>query len=116
VKYIPTKSLRSFDLPGQEETWYVIEQFALTFKGYDWAGSFEKCADLANSTRSTYDGSPERRLPRLTLDELRACLYFEQRRSHHSDYIPEGEDLLYVRALLEGIRERLTARELPKAH
>lgn len=108
MKYISTKSLQSSDIPGREETWPAIEQFALTFKGYDWAGSFEKCADLANSTRSTYDSSPDRRLPRLTLDELRACLYFEQRRCRHSDYFPEGEDMLYVRALLEGIRERLT--------
>lgn len=112
MKYISTKSLRSSDVPSQEEAWCAIEQFALTFKGYDWAGSFERCADLANSTRRMYDSSQERCLPRLTLDELRACLYFEQRRSHHSDYIPEGEGLLYVRALLEGIRKGLTTREL----
>jgi hypothetical protein len=105
-----TGSLRASDVPSQGATWCAIEEFALTFKGYDWAGSFEKCADLANSTRKTYDRSPERRLPKLTLDELRACLYFEQRRSHHSDYVPEGEDLVYVRALLESIRDGLTTR------
>jgi hypothetical protein len=116
VKCISTESLRSSDVPSLKETWCAIEQFALTFKGYDWAGSFEKCAELANSTRETYDDSKERHLPRLTSDELRACLYFEQRRSHHSDYTPEGEDLLYIRALLERIREVLTTRELPKPH
>jgi len=110
VKYISTDSLRSSDVASQEATWPAIEEFALTFKGYDWAGSLEKCADLANSTRRTYDHSPERRLPKLTLDELRACLYFEQRRSHHSDYVPEGEDLVYVKALLESIRRELATR------
>ena len=53
-----TGSLRASDVPSEGATWCAIEEFALTFKGYDWSGSFEKCADLANSTRRTYDRSP----------------------------------------------------------
>ena len=87
-----SRSLRGSDVPSAKATWCAIEKFALTFSGYDWAGSLEKCADLANSTRGTYDSSPERRLPKLTLDELRSCLFFEQRRFRHAGEEPLGAD------------------------
>ena len=108
VNYIPTDSLRSPDVPMREAEWPVIARFALTFNGYEWAGSLEGCAELANSTRRAYDHSPEHRLPELTLDQLRTCLFFEQRSAHHCDDDPKGECLEYVRALLDGIREGLT--------
>ena len=107
MHHIPTNDLRISDVPSVEATWPSIEEFALTFRGYEWAGSFEECAELANSTRKIYDHSPERRLPKLTLDELRACLHFEQRRSHHSDCEPDME---YVKALLDAIRRGVASR------
>jgi hypothetical protein len=103
-------SLRGSDVPSQKARWDAIEQFALTFNGYDRAGSFEKCSDLANSTRKNYERLPERRLPKLTLDELRCCLFFEHRISHHAGHDPSGADLVYVRALVDGIREGVAAR------
>src|ERR1700693_3187820 len=103
-------SLRGSDVPSQKATWDAIEQFALTFSGYDWAGSFEKCSDVANSTRKAYERLLECRLPKLTLNELRCCLFFEHRISHHAGHDPSGADLVYVRALVADIRDGVAAR------
>ena len=107
MKFIPTGSLRSSDVPSHEAAWGKISQFALSFNGYEWAGALE-CGDLANSTRQQYERSPERQLPTLTLDELRACLFFEQRRFHHFGEEPQLTDLVYIRALVQGISEGLS--------
>jgi hypothetical protein len=105
-----SSSLRGSDVPSQKARWGAIEQFALTFSGYDWAGSFEKCSELANSTRKTYESLPERRLPKSTLDELRCCLFFEERISHHAGYDPSAADMVYVRVLVDDIRDGVAAR------
>ena len=39
------------------------------------------------------------------LDELRAALFFEQRRYHHFGEGPDGSDLDYIEALVGAIRE-----------
>lgn len=64
------------------ENW---EQFALTFDGYAALGS-ERCAEIANKQ------SPS------TLTELRACLFFEQRRCRHFSRNPDAETSRYLSA------------------
>jgi len=92
MELIPTASLRISDVPSHDADWAAISQFALTFSGHEWAGSAVKCGDLANSARERYESSPERQVPKLTLDEVRACLFFEQRRFHHFGERPSGPD------------------------
>jgi hypothetical protein len=71
--------------------------FALTFDGYGHYGSEAKCAEVANARRERYS----RRKP---LSELRACLFYEQRRWRHFGYAPDCEAMRYIRLLLENIR------------
>ncbi len=71
-------------------------QFAYTFAGYEFFGSFERCADIANSRDHS------------SLDHIRGCLYFEARRWHHIGERPDDEALAYWRELVEMIRMRIT--------
>jgi hypothetical protein len=71
LKDIPNRELKVSDLPAPGADWSTINRFALTFNGYEQLGSFEACAEIANARKSD------------TLTDLRACLFFEQRRWHH---------------------------------
>ena len=93
--YIPNEQLRPEDLPPTEASWDEIGRFALTFSGYKAYGSFAACAAVANARQPS------------SLTELRACLFFEQRRYRHMDRVPTGESLRYVRGLVEGIRQHV---------
>lgn len=86
-------SLKLSDIPAPGATWTQIGEFALTFDGYEYWGSFEKCAEIANGH------NPQ------DLIELRTCLFFEQRRWRHYGLTPEDEDLDYIRGLVESIRD-----------
>jgi hypothetical protein len=92
---------QSIPIPSPDSDWPAIEKFALTFNAYA-QGGFEAVADAANAARDAHrrDG----KLP-ASLDELRACLFFEQRRYRHFGRPPEGEELAYVRALVGAIRD-----------
>jgi hypothetical protein len=92
---IPNDRLSLANVPGPDASWYEIGDFALTYNGYEECGSFERCAEIANARQNE------------SLDDLRACLFFEQRRFRHSGWPPEGEDLEYIRGLVKQIRERL---------
>lgn len=58
------------DLPPAGDARAIFE-FAMTFDGYDYCGSFEAAAELARAK------------PRSTVDDLRAELFFEARASRH---------------------------------
>jgi hypothetical protein len=74
------------------------ERFAHSINGYDVAGSFEACADLANNGTAK------------TLTELRCALFFEARRMRHSGGFGSSEE--QIRQLLRRIREKVQAGEL----
>lgn len=97
-RQIRSDKLRPEHVPDPESDWDRIQQFALTFNGYDHWGSLDRCAEIANA-----------RDPK-TLTELRTCLFFEQRRWRHFGEVPGGEDMAYIRGLVAGIREAVTAR------
>lgn len=102
---ISNSALRKEHIPKPLNRYTIeIQEFALTFNGYDHCGSFDACATLAN--RSAEDYGTSGRLP-AGLSELRACLFFEQRRWRHVQEDPEGPDLEYVKALIESIREKI---------
>jgi hypothetical protein len=90
---ITNQKLRLEDIPGDSSGVAVLEEFALTFNGYDEfpdSENSESCAEIANSRDHE------------SLSRVRACLFYEQRRSRHSDI---GWDDSYVRELLALIRK-----------
>lgn len=95
-------------LPGPEAGWGEIQRFALTFDGYTHAGSVERCGEIANAAAERFaqgKGLFD------SLDDLRTCLFFEQRRWRHFAEDPDEETMRYIRALLEAVREKVRARE-----
>jgi hypothetical protein len=87
------------DIPSYKEPWARIEPFALTFDGYKYWGSIEKCAQVAEK-------------PPGTLTELRTCLFFEARRWSHLGRIPDPASLKRIRALLYVIAKKVRAGDL----
>ena len=95
-------------IPSSRAEWNLIANFALTYDGYAHkGGTTTACANIANPARARYekDGS----LP-ATLDDLRVCLFFEQRRYHHFGEAPAGPNLKYIRALVLAIRKNVAGR------
>lgn len=104
IKEIPNDRLSERDMPIPNATWRGIIPFALSFNGYIHIGSFDACAELANDWRERW--RREKILP-TRLAELRACLFFEQRRSRHCLSAPGGEFLHYIHSLIEAIRGKV---------
>jgi hypothetical protein len=99
--------------PLLTDVWHIFE-YALTFDGYRYAhehfaeprhrpDSTDACGNLANRKaaefRSTgwWGG---------TFEELRCCLFFEQRRWRHFGDEPQGDALAMIQALHQAICER----------
>jgi hypothetical protein len=103
LKLLANSELRLDRIPKASDDRSVVE-FALTFDGYSYYGGFAACADICNAAGRNYfaDGS----LPR-SLSDLRACLFFEQRRWHHYGEAPDAEARRYIGALLDAIRDRI---------
>ena len=93
---ISNEDLKLENVPLPDAEWDDIQQFALTFNAYKYWGSKEKYADIANSRRHD------------TLAELRTCLDFEQRRWWRFDEQIDEVSMLYIRELIEKIRQKLT--------
>lgn len=96
---ISNQRLAVKQIPGPSANVEALMRFALTFSGYEHCGSFEACAEVANTRKHD------------TLSHLRACLYFEQRRWHHFGDTPDEEALAYWRALVEKIRAKVQAEQ-----
>jgi len=87
------------DIPSFKETWSHIEPFALTFDGYGYWGSIEKCAEIASR-------------PPATLTQLRTCLFFEARRWRHLGTQPDASAMKRIRALVFAIQEKVRSGDL----
>lgn len=101
------------DLPGEmwtrpnpdiEEIGDIFA-YALTFDGYDYVKKHlgRDCGELANERREKYHETGKWEG---CFEELRCCLFFEQRRYHHFGRGPEGEDEREILALYRAICER----------
>ena len=99
MKEIKNGDLVLSDLPAADGPFTAIVQFAQTFKGYEELGSFAQCAEVANQRRHD------------TLTELRACLFFEQRRARHTGESVDADEEAYQRDLVVQIRSKLIAGE-----
>jgi hypothetical protein len=106
---IANADLTENDIPMSNAEWHDIVEFALTFDGYSYWGSFEKCAEIANQAAEAY--ARQQVLPD-SLTELRTCLFFEQRRYHHFGQSPDGQAMDYIHALVDGIRQKVRAKEI----
>ncbi len=109
IKQISNLGLNQNDLPSPDAKWKDIQEFALSFNGYEYWGSFKRCADLANKVAKEYEQT--RRL-NCSLTELRTCLFFEQRRLRHFGYGPGEESMRYIHALIKEIRNKVVNKEL----
>ncbi len=92
-------------VPPEDAPWWPDgSAFALTFNAYDRLGSFDSVAKLANDTAAGFAANGA--LPP-DIDELRACLFFEQRRYRHFDSDPyeRSKSREYLKALIRRIRE-----------
>ena len=94
---IANKHLESARIPNPEAPWSTLERFALTFNGYRVLG--DECATIANERRQE------------SLTDLRACLFYEQRRWRHFGEAPDDEAMSYIRGLILAIRERVVDAE-----
>lgn len=106
-------------MPNPFEPWESINEFALSYDGYEsygvQQGDFKgpsSLGDFANATEETWRLNGN--LP-ASLHELRCVLFFEQRRSCYLDDFDPWEDWenprssaeqwkSYIRALIEAIR------------
>jgi hypothetical protein len=75
------------------------QRFAATFDGYRAMGGPDACAELANN------GSPR------TLTELRACLFFEGRRTHFG-VLPDEAKVKRIAELLSQIAGKVRRGEV----
>ena len=77
---------------GHAPSWMEIAQFALTFDGYAVMG--ERLGEIANLAAERWRQTGQ--LPE-SLVELRAYLFFEQRRWRHLGTTPTGDELDYIK-------------------
>lgn len=103
---IANEDLKQSDVPPSDAGWYDIARFALSFNGYEWWGSFQRCAEIANLAAQTFRESGA--LPD-SLTGLRTCLFFEQRRWHHFGFDPDEKSMDYISTLVEQIRRSVHA-------
>ena len=96
---IPNNKLTLADIPDPDTDWGYIGEFALSFDGYEYWGSFEKCAEIANSKKDD------------SLTDLRTCLFFEQRSWWHIGEAPSEKGMEYIRGVVEKIRGRVAAND-----
>ena len=102
---IPNSALTLKDVPAPRSKFAgVISRFALTFDGYTHFG--DRCGKIANEALRQYKETGN--LPE-SLDDLRTCLFFEQRRWRHFGEEPDAAAMVYIRALLGAIRAAVGA-------
>lgn len=103
VSTIRTMDHTSIEVPGPDARWWSeINDFALTYNGYNRNGDFDVVSGIDEQVRQAWDRDAT--LPD-NLDICRATLFFEQRRYRHLDAKPVGDDDRFVRAVLGRIRD-----------
>ncbi len=104
MQEIANAKLTEADLPLPGAGWGPINAFAHTFNGYTYS---DKLHEIGESTSTAFEQS--RALPE-SLSELRACLFYEARRSRHYGYDPGERTMEYIQALVEAIRSHVRAQ------
>ncbi len=89
--------LPTVGVPRRGSSWDAVADFALSYDGY---GYWDDLPELARRVLQHWTRS--RSLPG-TLDELRGCLFYEQRRWHHFGEDPTGRSAQYMWAIVDAI-------------
>jgi hypothetical protein len=100
---IHNTDLRLDQIPPIDSDYSNIADFALSFDGYSRIKDIGVFANKLVAEIQNDDAI----VAKLTLAELRACLFYEQRRYHHYGEDPEGEDRDYINRLLLEITKRI---------
>ncbi|MBK6850690.1 MAG: hypothetical protein IPG93_03505 [Burkholderiales bacterium] len=96
MQHISNEDLVLQNIPGPEAGWIEILDFALTFDGYEYWGSFERCAEVAAAKAHG------------NLTGLRTCLFFEQRLWRNGTELPPNMSTLKRwRSLINKIRKQV---------
>ena len=82
--------------------WSEISQYAYSFQGQKYWGSFDKCSEIAMKYSKKYQESGT--LPE-SPELLRTCLFFEQRSFRHMGWPPSENELTYIRDILRKLHE-----------
>jgi hypothetical protein len=100
MKEIPNSALKLDKIPDPDKQRCDCDwvKFAHTINGYEAAGGFAECAELAHSGHAK------------TLTELRCALFFMSRADRHSG--TDSTDSPELHTLLRQIRAKVQAREL----
>ena len=106
---IPNSQLIENDIPSGRASWKKILPFALTFNGYEYWGTFEKCREIAKQGIGLFRSNEQLSQ---SLTDLRTCLFYEARRWRHLEKNPSKEGMEYIHALVGAIRVRVLAREI----
>ncbi len=85
--------------PAPDASWTEIEDFALTFELGEGRGELAAMAGRVRRQWTRFGQLPA------DISELRACLFFEQRRWHYLGGEPEGRAREYALALVRAIAE-----------
>ena len=126
-KEITNADLNERDLPPFNSGWdQPLIKFARSLNGYRYimdsqpspenTQAIQRLGALANRAKRAYD--EEKSLPQ-SLSDLRACLFFEERRWHHlgsavgsyEAFDKGGRAMSYIHALLEAIARRIRGGE-----
>ena len=97
ARAIVNAELDTTAVPGRGESWDAVSDFALSYDGYAY---WDDLATLAGAVLQRW--TRRRSLPD-TLDELRGCLFYEQRRWHHFGEEPTGRSAEYMWAVVNAI-------------
>ncbi len=95
-------------LPGPEATGRGFVEFGHTFNGYEELPDCDEIANKAARAFAEHGTLPE------SLDALRACLFYEQRRNRHCGSEASEEDLRYYHALIAAMRGILISQSQNK--
>jgi len=88
-------------VPPPDARWDAIAAYAQAVDGYRLAGSFDRCAEVANHTLDDYRATGT--LPH-DAKRLRIALFFEVRR--YSLMGPDrGDEMSYIRALVGALAD-----------
>jgi len=106
---VPNAQLRVHGIPDRGDSWDAVSSFSLSYDGYAY---WDDVSELA--TRCIRAWTRDHTLPG-SIDEARACLFYEQRRWHHFGEDPNGRGAQYVWALLDTLRSLVAARSASEA-
>jgi len=93
------------EVPQPDDPWWTVgDIFALTYDAYARVGSGDEVASIANQARDVFDATGE--VP-TSIETIRTCLFFEQRRWRHFDADPYEDPAtkVYLHALLDRLRD-----------